>query len=132
VTNATYKLAKQLGGVGHYAEVSVQVSSAEGASFVEVRASAFEWLKEAYGPDAWEWAICDDWRTSAVSGCEDALNNVKGQGTNSPVRVVVTRIHAHPAHSCPQDVRLAACGAVWKALGVDGAQLPDWDSGRAN
>jgi hypothetical protein len=104
--------------------VSVAVNPAEGTPQVEVSPDAFAWLKEDYGPGAWEWAVCDDYRAGAVSGSEYALSNIEGSGAPPPVRVVITRIRAHPAQSSPRDVFIAACCAVWKALGVEGARMP--------
>jgi hypothetical protein len=124
VPDATFKLARQVGGFGHYAEVRVVIDAASVAS-IEVAPDAFAWLKDIYGPDAWEWPVCDDYRAGAVSGCQHALDNLLVEGTCSPLHVVITRIHGHPAHTSAKDVAFAACHATWKAMGVEGRSSPD-------
>jgi hypothetical protein len=124
VLDATYKLAKQFGGFGHYAEVRVVIDAAAVAS-IEVAPDVFAWLKDVYGADAWEWPVCDDYRAGAMSGCQHAIDNVSSEGSCPPVRVVITRIHGHPAHTSAKDVAFAACHATWKALGVEGRNPPD-------
>jgi hypothetical protein len=124
VSDATFKLVKHFGGFAHYAEVRVVVNAAAVTS-IEVAQDAFAWLKDAYGPDAWEWPVCDDYRTGAVSGCQHALDYVLSDGTRIPVRVVIARIHGHPANTSAKDVAFAACHATWKALGVDGGNPPE-------
>jgi len=124
MADATFKLARQLGGFGHYAEVRVVIAAAP-VTTIELAPEAFVWLKEEYGPGAWEWSLCDDYRKGAFSGCEHALRNLDGEGTCSSVQVVVSRIRAHPAHTTAQDVAFAACHATWKALGVEGRNPPE-------
>lgn len=99
---------------GHYADVTVAVLGRSGTS-VTVGGDAFVWLKDEYGPDAWEWPVCAAWRQSAVEGAKAAL-------AGRELDVVIERIHAHPAHSTPGDVRTAAEQATREALAQGGLQ----------
>jgi len=104
--------------------VTVRIDAAPETN-IEVAPGAFAWLKEEYGPDAWEWSICDDYRAGALSGCRHALANIETIATCSACHVVISRIHAHPAHSSAKDVAFAACQATWQALGVKGLVDPE-------
>jgi hypothetical protein len=75
---------------------------------------AFAWLKEDYGPDAWEWAICADYRAEATEGCRFALER---EPIEHRVRVEVKQIRAHPALTVPGDIIYVACAALRQALG---------------
>jgi len=104
-------------GGGRYAQVTLSVEPAEHGEIV-VSPNAFEWLKEDYGPDAWEWPVCDEWRCGAVAGVDFALSHAAPSA--SPILVTVLKIHAHPAHSDRGAVAFAACHATWKAIGDPG------------
>jgi hypothetical protein len=121
---ATYKLAKYIGGRSHYAELTTSAEFGGGHS-VQVSPAAFGWLKDEYGPNAWEWEVCEAYRAAAVSGAVFALRHIAGRDGMADATVVVDRIHAHPDHSPPDDVAYAAVFAVWKALGVEGGVLPE-------
>jgi hypothetical protein len=118
VGKATYKLAFK--GI-HYAEVSVSAEMQAANGSISVSATAFAWLKDAYGPDAFEWAICDAYQTAAVDGAKYALNHISGKKSGLNAAVLIDRIHAHPAHTCPDDVSFASCMAVWNALAIKGS-----------
>ena len=61
---------------GHFAEVTVRASTSRSSGF-ELRISplAFDWLKEVYGPGAWEWAQCAAFRGGALRGVAYALQH---------------------------------------------------------
>jgi hypothetical protein len=120
---ASYKLAMVIGGVGHYAQVTATAEFGGGHA-VSVSPAAFAWLKEVYGPDAREWAVCEAYRSAAVSGAGFALGHIAGRDSIPEARVVIDRIDAHPAHTAPADVAFAAAFAVWQALGVEGSSQP--------
>ena len=115
-----YKLARHLGGRMHYARVKVEVTlKAQGITIAD---SAFAWLKDVYGPDAWEWRDCDDMRDSARAGAAHALENLVRPAPL--VGVVVTEIHASSIDTSCADVAFATCFAVWEALGDHGRMQP--------
>jgi hypothetical protein len=118
-----YKLARQVGGRGHYARVKVDVTP--GTNGVTIADTAFAWLKQVYGPDAWEWRDCDDMRDGARTGATFALLNRATVGASQDV--VVTEIHASPVDTTRADVALAACHAVWIALNDPGRVQPALD-----
>lgn len=108
-----YKLAQQSGGLGLFAEVRVTLSERSHAATV-VADSAFAWLKEDYGPDAWEWAECDEFRSAAVRAADFALEHAV---TPAPkVGVTIELIRAAPADTTAACVAYATCFAVWDAL----------------
>lgn len=112
MATAEHKFAER--GVGRYALVTV---SAEPAAQTEIVLSpqVFEWLKQEYGPSAWEWPTCDAWRSSAVGGVEFALSRV---GTSaSPFMVTILKIVGHPVHTDAGAVAFATSHATWKAIG---------------
>jgi hypothetical protein len=127
VPHATFKFAKVIRGVVHYAEVSVIINEAA-ATRIEVAPDAFAWLKEDYGPNAWEWPVCSEYCAGAVSGCQYALANLPGDSSSPSVQIVIARIHARPVDTSPRDVAHAACCAVWKASNVEGGVPPDLTS----
>mgnify|MGYP000737129343 CR=1 FL=1 len=83
----------------------------------------FAWLKDEYGPDAWEWPVCDGYRLAARRGVLYALNN----SCHAPMAATITRIGAHPAHSTDDAIAYAAVFATWESIGVDGANHPEID-----
>lgn len=123
-----YKLARQIGGRGHYARVKVDVTP--GPPGIVVADSVFAWLKDEYGPEAWEWRDCDDMREGARAGAAYALQNRVAQGPLA--QVVVAEIHASPVDTSKADVAFATCFAVWNALSDHGEAQPtldqDWSS----
>lgn len=118
-----YKLNRASGGLSHYARVWVRIEEADTGS-VTLDASDFAWLKEEYGPDAWQWAVCDDYRDEALDGCRYALDHLAAPPT-MPLHVHVIGIHAHPAHTTKGSVKMAACLAVWRALEDEGRDRPE-------
>jgi len=118
-----YKLIRQVGGRGHYARVKVDVLPGENG--VTIADTAFAWLKEVYGPDAWEWRDCDDMRDGARAGATYALRN--RAAVRPSEHVLVTEIHARPVDTSRADVALATCRAVWVALGEPGREQPTLD-----
>ncbi len=125
----THRLARQSGGVSLYAVVTVGVQATAGESSVEFSGSEFAWLKDAYGPDAWEWSSCADYRRGAVRGVQYALRHSPG-AAHANVRVIVLAIHAHPAHSTEDSVAYAACFATSEALRVEVIDPPTVAEGK--
>ncbi len=107
----------------HYAEVTATAEFGGGRS-ITVSPTAFAWLKDVYGPDAWEWPVCEAYRAAAISGAGFALRHIAGRDGIPEARVVIDRIHAAPADTTPDDVAYAAVFAVWQALGVEGSSQP--------
>lgn len=94
-----------------YAEVTVAVQ--DGADRVTVSEGAFAWLEQDYGPGAWTWPGCAGWREEAARGVSRALAE-----HGRALGVVVTELRAHPAHTAPGDVTVAAWLATRAALGL--------------
>lgn len=120
---ASYKLAEVVGGRCHYAEVTATAEFGGGYS-ITVSLAAFAWLKDVYGPHAWEWPECEAYRAAAISGVGFALRHIAGRDGIPEARVVIDRIHAAAVDTMPDDVAYAAVFAVWRALGVEGSLLP--------
>lgn len=108
-----YRLARHSGGFGLFAEVHVDVAD-HATRLVEVAPTAFDWLKEDYGPGAWEWSVCDEFRASAVWAAGFALEHLAT--ARSGMRARVELIRAAPADTTPDCIAFAACHAVWNAL----------------
>ncbi|CAN5583459.1 hypothetical protein BH09VER1_BH09VER1_40250 [soil metagenome] len=119
-----YKLVRQTGGRGFYADVTIEAKQETDGPLLEISASAFAWLKDVYGPDAWEWPVCDEYRKSAIRGVRYALAHSVPVVDPSRLAITVAVIHASPADTCPDSVALAACFATWNALGIRGSQEP--------
>jgi hypothetical protein len=122
---ATYRLAKSLGGVIHYAEVTATAEFANERSIV-VSPEAFSWLRQVYGPNA----VVDGPgfeadRAAAESGAAFALGHITGREGKAAARVVLDRIRTNPVDTTPADIAYAACWAVWQALGVEGSSVPE-------
>ena len=119
-----HKFFRQSGGRGFYADVTVVARSTTAGPLVEVGRDVFAWLKEDYGPDAWEWTACDDFRAAAVRGARFAITHTQQPIDPSAIAVVITQIHAAPADTCPDSVAFATCHATWQALGIAGSNEP--------
>jgi len=118
-----YKLLRHRAGRGSYARVKVTVS--EGEQAVVVEDNVFAWVKEAYGPNAFEHRDDDDFRGGAKVGAEYALRNRTKPGPMQHVRV--SEIHFTNVDTARAGVAFAACFAVWNALGDPGANPPTLD-----
>ncbi|MES1176670.1 MAG: hypothetical protein ABUL62_20270 [Myxococcales bacterium] len=123
MSTGEYKLARYLGGRTHYARVKVEITP--GAQGVAIADSVFGWLKDVYGPEAWEWRDCDHMRDGARAGALHALQNLLDSA--SVGHVLVTEIHASPVDTSTTDVAFATCLAVWNALGDQGRVQPTLD-----
>ena len=123
-----YRLAKQSGGIGQYAEVHVNACPGSATDSISISSEAFSWLKDDYGPDAWEWPVCDDYREAAIAGCQYALAN-RGDEDVSGVEICISKIVGHPAHTTWEAVAFAACFALWDALGLAGVNRPELNDG---
>lgn len=100
----TYKLTKVVDGRMHYAEVTASAVVDRGGENIRISNEAFAWLKDAYGPNAWEWPVCEDFRRAATAGAAYALRHISSQCNRSTVSVLIERIHAAPADTIPSDV----------------------------
>ena len=118
-----YKLARHI-RKSFFAEVTVEAEETQTCpkTTIVVSNSAFDWLKDEYGPNAYEWPACQGYRKGAIFGAQYALaHTATGVAT---VRLTVTRIYAHPAHSDDACVAYASCFATWDALRVQGRSAP--------
>jgi hypothetical protein len=126
-----HRLARQSGGISRYAEVTVGIEPIQDREpVIEFGGGEFAWLKEAYGPEAWEWPACTGYRRGAVDGIQYALCHLVEPKHGDGKRIVVQDIRAHPAHSDESCVAYAACFATWAALGVEGAAIPRVERGK--
>jgi hypothetical protein len=110
---ASYRLARQIDGRSAYAEVEVRVLSTEGPSVVTLADSVFAWLKDAYGPHAWEWSVCESYRRAAMEGVELALQSAAHEAS-----ICIACIHAIPADTNFECVVFAAAHATFQAIGT--------------
>lgn len=127
MNSATYKVALSVEG---YAEISVDAEPVAAESSIVLSPAVFAWLKDVYGPDAWEWGACNAYRDGAQYGAQYALHN-RASNIATKWRVVVTKIHAHPAHTSWDSVAIATCFAVWNAIGDEGSNAPYWQKRQA-
>lgn len=126
MNSATYRVAKASGGCCHYAEITVEANSTSDESSIQLSPDVFAWLKDDYGPDAWEWPVCDTYRVAAVAGAKYALENREATTKNN-CHAVITKIHAAPADTSWDSVAFASCFALWKAIGTEGINQPYWE-----
>ncbi|MDP4501364.1 hypothetical protein [Nonomuraea turcica] len=119
---ATFRLARYVSGLGHWAEVTVHVTLADQAEVV-VGEEAFAWLYRVYGPDATtQGPAFDEVKKEAVDGVRHALQALSAGA--QPVRVLITEIHDTPVDTNEGDVKFAAAHAVWQALGHEPEHRP--------
>ncbi|GLW07884.1 hypothetical protein Misp01_30140 [Microtetraspora sp. NBRC 13810] len=111
---ATFRLARQTAAKGWYAMVSVDVTPAPHHEVMPVARQAFVWRADV--------GIAPDAPQEAFDGAWYALERLP-DGTPT-VRVVITRIQEHPAHTGPGDIKYATAHAVWRALNVQPEQDP--------
>lgn len=109
--------------------MSVEARPTDGSTSITVSPEAFAWLKEVYGPEAWEWSVCDDYRDAAVAGCRYAIENRKNDD-GTPLEIRISKIEGHPAHTTWEAVAFAACFAVWNAGEDDGWNKPELTNGK--
>jgi hypothetical protein len=113
--------------LGHFAEVTVRTStSASGGFELRVSPLVFDWLNEVYGPQAWEWPVCDEFRGGAVRGVSYALQHTRTP-VNWQLAIEVIRIRARPADTTADDVALATCFATWQACALEPSVTPRLD-----
>lgn len=124
-----YLLKKQSGGIGQLAEVSVETRPIEDCTSISTSSDVFAWLKEDYGPNAWEWSVCDDYRDAAIAGCRYAIEN-QNNGNSKPLEIRISKIRGHPAFTTWEAIAFAACFAVWNALEDEGRNKPDLTDGK--
>jgi hypothetical protein len=91
---------------------------------MQIMPTAFAWLKDDYGPDAWEWAVCDEYRRHALFGVAYALQHAEVPFDIAHVTISVATIQAHPAQSSGEDVAYAAAFAFWQACEVEPSIRP--------
>lgn len=118
----TFRLARHVSGLGHWAEITVHVTSADRAEVV-VREGAFAWLHRAYGPNATtQGPAFGEVKKEAVEGVRYALQALPAEA--QPMRVLITEIHHTPVDTNEGDVKFAAAHAVWQALGHEPEHRP--------
>ena len=115
----SYRLFKVVNKLLHYAEIELDISPSE-TNLVVLSGKEFLWLKNEYGPNAWEWNCCVDYRHSCMAGCNLALNEI------SPMKfiVIVNEIKVSPCDSSFNDVKHASCLAVYDYLKIESRNLP--------
>ncbi|PHQ31850.1 hypothetical protein [Rhodopirellula bahusiensis] len=106
----------------HYAEVIASTTPSD-QDAVQISPNVFAWLKDDYGPDAWEWPICDDCRAAAERGAKLALSSSE----HDPTLVTILMIRGHHFHTSTDAVAFAATYATIESLGVTGNNLPQID-----
>lgn len=126
IREGRYSLRKQSGGVYHYAFVSVVVGETNDGPKVELSGDELAWLNDTYGPDAFEWGCCAEFREGALRGAKYALEHAAGVERLNKVLMRVGMIHASVADTTGDDVAYAACYATWDALGVVGENHPEF------
>tara|TARA_B100000965_G_scaffold342298_1_gene311451 strand:+ start:490 stop:945 length:456 start_codon:yes stop_codon:yes gene_type:complete len=123
LSTGVFKLAKLFGGCGYYAKVTVEASPGKG--LVSLSPDVFAWLKDVYGPEAWEWPVCDSYREAAMAGATYALAHMDFNKARHDISV--TQIHVSPVDTNWDSVAYAACHATWKAAGAEGTEQPHWE-----
>lgn len=114
----------------HLAEVTVRVDvGSAGGPLLQVASDAFAWLKDVYGPDAWEWSRGHDYRLGALRGVVYALAHAAEPIALAGLSLTVARIVARPPFTSEQDVAYAACFATWQACAVQPALEPRFEAG---
>ena len=126
MATAQFGIHKQIAGRSAYAQVRVRIlEKGSGTASVAVSDQAFAWLKTEYGPDAWEWPVCDDYRSGAIAGVQIALTSSE---PHIEASIVIEEIRAHPAHSDREVISYVSAMATWRALGVRPARsLTIWN-----
>jgi hypothetical protein len=111
----TYRLKRILGGISHWAEVTVRIEPAERHE-VTVSDDVFGWRRDVYGPEAYSGGPVDQqYVAAAIAGVSHALDRIGGAGK----RVIISKIDDAPADTCPPDVKFAAATATCLALNVE-------------
>lgn len=117
---STYRFVRQSGGIGQYAQITLTVEEIPSTGLiVQILPTAFAWLKDVYGPDAWEWPVCDEYRRSALFGVAYALQHAEFPFDIACVTISVVTIHASPADTSGNAVAYATAFALWQACGVE-------------
>ncbi len=130
MVESTYKLARY-SKWEHYAEVTIRREEVPAAGLVvAVSPIAFAWLKDVYGPDAWEWPVCDEYRAGALRGIAYAVQHTSSPLDHSSLVLTITHIGAHPAHTSAADVAYAACFATWAVCQAQSTDEPYLDDGQ--
>jgi hypothetical protein len=129
IREGRYSLREQSGGVYHYAFVSVVLGETNNGPKVELSGDELAWLKDTYGPDAFEWDCCAEFREGALRGARYAIDHAAGVERLDKVLMRVSMIHARLADTTGDDVAYATCYATWDALGVVGENHPEFVGG---
>lgn len=125
---ATFRLARQISGRGHWAEVTVTVMPAACSEVTSIGDDAFAWRLDVYGPSARYGGSFDaEWADAARQGAEYALACLTA--STPSVRVIVTTAKDVPADTTFNDMKYAAAQAVWSALDVRPPQEPTFHDG---
>jgi hypothetical protein len=126
---ATCRMFTTSGGRGFFAEVTVCVNTIEGAGKTDFSGNEFSWLRDVYGPDAWEWSICGELRDGVVFGVEWARNHTANQAVTVKADITIEHIGASPSDTNGDSCAYAACLATWAALGIEGSHHPLFKDG---
>jgi hypothetical protein len=123
---ATHKLAKQSGGVGIYAEVSVSADRHADRYSVTISDRVFDWEREEYGSDAVVPKVKEDdeFVRGARKGVEYALAHTALPIDRDCISIPVETIRILLCDSTEDAVAYAACYATWQALEVEGCMEP--------
>ena len=126
IREGRYSLRKQSDGVYHYAFVTVNVGETNDGPKVELSGDELAWLKDTYGPEAFEWGCCAEFREGALRGAKYALDHAAGVERLDKVLLRICMIHGGVGHTGGDDVAYAACYATRDALGVVGENHPEF------
>ena len=121
---ATCRLLAQTGGRGFFAEVTISIDRIEGDGTTEFSGNEFSWLKDEYGPNAWEWSVCGEFRNGAISGVQWAREHSNSQVGFPKADITIERIGARPTDTNRESCAYVACLATWAALGIEGSARP--------
>jgi hypothetical protein len=128
---ATFRLARQTGGRGHWAEATVTVVPAARSEVASIGDDAFAWRLDVYGPGARYGGSFDaEWAAAARQGAEYALACLPA--STPPVRVTVTSAKDAPADTTFSDMKFATAQAVWSALDFRPSHEPTLRDGEWN
>jgi hypothetical protein len=127
---ATVRILSQSGGGGVYGEVTLSCTATSDGPLVRLGGNEFAWLKDVYGPAAWEWPICDELRQGALDGVRWALDHCSPAVDPRAVAVTIETIRATVVDSTRDSIFYASCHALWSSLRVQGAPEPAYRNGK--
>jgi hypothetical protein len=120
----SYRFLGQIEGRGYFAQIVLHLDADQPEQQIVFSGQEFAWLKEVYGPDAWEWHECDDFRRAALFGIQYALCNTQYPQQQAKGCITILTIGARLVDTTPETVAYTACLATWKLLNLEGVQVP--------